>query len=59
MIQSDSLGSSLAAMAREIEIRTMLIDGVEAMICGRGRSEARAATIARAACRLPAHPLRR
>ncbi len=48
-IQSDSLGSSLAAMAREIEIRTLLIDGVEAMICGRGRSEVRAATIARAA----------
>ena len=48
-IQSDSLGSSLAVMAREIEIRRMLIDGVEALICGRGRSAVRAATIARAA----------
>src|SRR4029079_10271832 len=37
-IQNDSVGSRLAAMARETEIRTMLIDGVEAMICGRGRS---------------------
>ena len=48
-IQNDSVGSSLAAMARETEIRTMLIDGVEAMICGRGRSAARGASIARAA----------
>lgn len=48
-IQNDSVGSSLAAMARETEIRTMMIDGVEAMICGRGTSAARGATIARAA----------
>jgi hypothetical protein len=48
-IQSDSLGSSLASMAREIEIRTLLIDGVEATICGRGGSGGRAASIARAA----------
>lgn len=48
-IQSDSLGESLASMAREIEIRTLLIDGVEATICGRGGGVARAASIARAA----------
>lgn len=48
-IQNDKVGSRLAAMARETETRTMLIDGVEAMICGRGGSVARAASIARAA----------
>jgi hypothetical protein len=48
-IQSDSLGSCLASMAREIEIRTLLIDGVEATICGRGGGGGRAASIARAA----------
>jgi hypothetical protein len=49
VIQSESLGSSLAVMAREIETLTLRIDGVEALICGRGRSEARGSTIARAA----------
>ncbi len=48
-IQSDTVNSSLAAMSREIEIRTLLIDGAFAMICGRGGSSARAASIARAA----------
>ena len=48
-IHSDSLGSSLASMSRETEIRTMLIDGVEATICGRGGSAGRTASIARAA----------
>ena len=48
-IQSETVSSSLAAMAREIEVRTMSIDGCEAMICGRGGSGIRAATMARAA----------
>ncbi len=48
-IQSDSVSSSLASMARQIEIRTVMIDGVEATICGRGGSAFRTASIARAA----------
>ncbi|MEP7120386.1 MAG: hypothetical protein ABJE95_05740 [Byssovorax sp.] len=48
-IHSDALGSSLASMSRQIEIRTMMIDGVEATICGRGGSVGRTASIARAA----------
>lgn len=48
-IQNEKVGSSLAAMARETEIRTMMIDGCEALICGRGGSVGRAASIARAA----------
>lgn len=48
-IQSDAVGSSLASMSRQIEIRTMMIDGVEATICGRGGSVGRTASIARAA----------
>jgi hypothetical protein len=48
-IHHASLGSSLAALSGDVEVRTLTIDGSEVVICGRGGSKERAASIARAA----------
>jgi hypothetical protein len=49
VIRDGSLGTRLAALSTQVEVRTVLIDGCEAVICGRGGGEARASSIARAA----------
>jgi hypothetical protein len=43
------VGSRIAAIEPEIEVRTVSIDGCEAVICGRGGGSSRADSIARAA----------
>lgn len=49
VIRDGALGSRLAKLSTEVEVRTVLIDGCEAVICARGGSAARASSIARAA----------
>jgi len=48
-VTSPTLGSRIAALSDEVEIRTLTIDGARALICGRGGGDGRAASIARAA----------
>ncbi|MFO0760699.1 MAG: hypothetical protein U0359_29745 [Byssovorax sp.] len=48
-IRNGALGSRLSALSAEVEVRTVLIDGCEAVICGRGGGAARSSILARAA----------
>jgi hypothetical protein len=55
VITSATLGSRIAALSSEVLVRTLDIDGAEALICGSGGGEGRADSIARAAvgcCRI-------
>lgn len=49
VIRDGSLGTRVAALADQVEVRTVLIDGCEAVICARGGSASRASSMARAA----------
>ena len=48
-VRSAQVGSRIAELSSEVLVRTLTIDGAPAMICGRGGSEGRADSIARAA----------
>ena len=48
-IGSAVVGSRIAALEPETEVRTLDIDGAEAVLCGRGGDASRVALIARAA----------
>jgi len=49
LVASATVGSRIAALSSEVLVRSISLDGAEALICGAGGGEGRAASIARAA----------
>lgn len=48
-IQSAAVGSRIAALTAEVEVQSLTVDGGEVLLCGRGGTAERGASIARAA----------
>jgi len=48
-VESAAVGSRIAALEPEVEVHTLTLDGVEAVLCGRGGDASRRSSIARAA----------
>jgi hypothetical protein len=48
-VKSSNVGSRIAELGPVVEVRTLLVDGCEAVLCGRGGSSKRSELIARAA----------
>ncbi|KYF47272.1 hypothetical protein BE08_20155 [Sorangium cellulosum] len=48
-VQSAAVGSRIAALTAEVEVQSLTVEGGEVLLCGRGGTAARGASIARAA----------
>jgi hypothetical protein len=48
-ITSGAVGSRIAALSAEVEVRHLTVDGAEVLLCGRGGTPERRASIAQAA----------
>lgn len=48
-VQSAAVGSRIAALTADVEVQSLTVEGGEVLLCGRGGTAARGASIARAA----------
>ncbi|MGK3991706.1 hypothetical protein [Sorangium sp. So ce1024] len=48
-VQNAAVGSRIAALTAEVEVQSLTVEGGEVLLCGRGGTAARGASIARAA----------